>query len=71
MLKIEKDKFYGCNACEDICPQKAITFKIDFGGFWYPEVNMNSGADCHLYEKVCLMSNMSELKKNDKTIFIF
>lgn len=29
----------GCNACGDICGKKAISFKTDNEGFWYPEVD--------------------------------
>lgn len=43
----------GCNACGDVCPKQAITFKTDDEGFWYPEVDMKKCVDCHLCEKVC------------------
>lgn len=55
----------GCNACGDICPKQAISFKIDNEGFWYPEVNMDKCIDCHLCEKVCPIINIDTLKKND------
>ena len=50
---VDKSKCCGCNACGDICPKDAITFKIDIEGFWYPEVNMDCCIDCGLCEKVC------------------
>lgn len=50
---VDKSKCCGCNACGDICPKDAITFKIDMEGFWYPEVNMDCCIDCGLCEKVC------------------
>lgn len=43
----------GCNACGDICPKEAITFKTDIEGFWYPEVNRDKCIDCGLCDKVC------------------
>ena len=55
----------GCNACGDICAHKAITFKTDNEGFWYPEVDRDKCTDCHLCEKVCPILNIKELKKND------
>lgn len=55
----------GCNACGDICAQKAITFKTDNEGFWYPEVDKDKCTDCHLCERVCPIINVQELKKND------
>ena len=55
----------GCNACGDICAHKAITFKTDIEGFWYPEVDKEKCTDCHLCEKVCPIINIKDLKKND------
>jgi acetyltransferase-like isoleucine patch superfamily enzyme/coenzyme F420-reducing hydrogenase beta subunit len=55
----------GCNACGDICPKDAITYKTNIEGFWYPEVNMVKCIDCHLCEKVCPIINIKDLKKND------
>lgn len=43
----------GCNACGDVCTHNAITFKLDFEGFWYPDVNKEKCTDCGLCEKVC------------------
>lgn len=54
MIQItDKLKCCGCNACGDICPKDAITFKTDIEGFWYPEVDMERCIDCGLCEKVC------------------
>lgn len=55
----------GCNACGDICAHKAITFKTDIEGFWYPEVNKDLCTNCGLCEKVCPIINIKDLKKND------
>lgn len=49
----DKQKCCGCNACGDVCAKKAITFKTDIEGFWYPEVNKDLCTDCGLCEKVC------------------
>ena len=64
---IDKVQCCGCNACGDICPKDAITFKTDMEGFWYPEVNKNKCIDCGLCEKVCPIINIKDLKKNDFT----
>lgn len=55
----------GCNACGDICPKDAITFKTDIEGFWYPEVDKNKCIDCGLCDNICPELHISELKKND------
>ena len=62
---IDKVQCCGCNACGDICPKDAITFKTDMEGFWYPEVNKDKCIDCGLCEKVCPIINVKDLKKND------
>ena len=65
---IQKDRneeCCGCNACGDICPKNAISFKTDIEGFWYPEVDMEKCIDCGLCEKVCPIINIKELKKNE------
>lgn len=43
----------GCNVCGDVCGHNAITFKPDFEGFLYPEINNDLCVDCGLCEKVC------------------
>ena len=55
----------GCNACGDVCANKAITFKTDNEGFWYPEVNNDLCTNCGLCEKTCPELHAEELKKND------
>lgn len=61
----QKENCCGCNACGDVCAHKAITFKTDIEGFWYPEVDKDKCTDCHLCEKVCPVINIEGLKKND------
>lgn len=50
---IDKVECCGCNACGDICPKEAITFKTDIEGFWYPVVDKEKCIDCGLCDKVC------------------
>ena len=54
MIKIlHKEDCCGCNACGDVCNHGAISFCTDNEGFWYPQINLDKCADCHLCEKVC------------------
>ena len=62
---IRKEECCGCNACGDICPKDAISFKTDNEGFWYPEVDKNKCIDCHLCENVCPVLNKGDYKKSD------
>ena len=62
---INKSECCGCNACGDICPKGAISFKEDIEGFLYPVVDRDTCIDCHLCEKVCPVIHAGELKKND------
>jgi acetyltransferase-like isoleucine patch superfamily enzyme/coenzyme F420-reducing hydrogenase beta subunit len=61
----EKKNCCGCNACGDICSRQAIDFKVDFEGFWYPEIDPQKCIHCGLCEKVCPIINAKERKKND------
>lgn len=66
MIKIiNKSQCCGCNACGDICPYQAISFKTDVEGFWYPIVDKDKCTDCGLCDKICPNINIQALKKND------
>ena len=43
----------GCNACADVCPCGAITYKSDNEGFWYPNVDESICVNCGMCEDVC------------------
>ena len=43
----------GCKMCGDICPQKAISFREDSEGFWYPEVRPDMCTECGLCARKC------------------
>lgn len=57
----------GCQACGDICSKKAISFKSDEEGIWYPVVDKGLCVDCGLCEKVCPIINRTSCPTNAKT----
>lgn len=48
-----KELCYGCRACEQICPHKAIRMRSDEEGFIYPIIDCAICVDCGLCEAVC------------------
>lgn len=59
MIEIkDKPSCCGCNACGDVCPSKAVSFKADLEGFLYPDVDKSKCTGCGLCESVCpIISN--------------
>lgn len=54
----------GCNACEQICPKKCITFKYDNEGFSYPEIDETSCVNCGACIKHCPILSDAERGEN-------
>lgn len=66
---LNKNNCYGCSACYNICPKKAIDMKRDEEGFLYPVVDINKCINCNLCYSVCLMYTVC--KKNNFTRDIY
>lgn len=59
----------GCNVCVDACPHKAISFKEDEEGFWYPHINTVFCIECNICDKVCPMkSNGNKIMRYESPI---
>ncbi len=56
-----KNKCFGCRACFNICPAKAIIMQEDEEGFFYPIVNKEKCTNCGLCKKACPSLNKSEV----------
>lgn len=48
----EKNRCSGCEACVNICPENAISMKLEHG-FYYPDINGSVCIDCGLCKKTC------------------
>lgn len=54
-----------CEACSNICPRNAISFKNEVDGFYYPDVDLIKCVKCGLCEKVCPAINPLNTLKRD------
>ena len=63
MLDLQKKtNCCGCNACADACPQGAISYERDYGGFLYPRVNKEKCSKCNICESICPMLQVDKLR---------
>lgn len=63
----KKEKCFGCGACINICPVKAIVMKEDEKGFNYPQIDESKCIHCGACVKACPYNNLtinSDLKKH-------
>ena len=61
MIEISNQKdCCGCHACGDVCHHKAISFKTDNEGFWYPKVSQELCVGCGLCDEVCPMQHKAD-----------
>ena len=60
-----KEECCGCNACGDICPRNAISFKTDEEGFWYPVIDNEKCIDCGMCDKVCPIKTKPQSRSNN------
>lgn len=66
---IEKSRCCGCNACGDVCPKQAISYKTDKEGFWYPEIDQSLCIDCGLCQKTCpVLSQADNVTRYDEPV---
>ena len=58
---------YGCSACCNVCPNKAIAMKKNKEGFWIPWVDKKKCIGCGLCDKKCPHLNKKKTKGIDTT----
>lgn len=64
-----KEECFGCEACKQICPKKAIEMVEDEYGFKYPKIIKDKCVECGLCRKICPYSNMPKRYSENKTAF--
>lgn len=65
---VNKAECNGCEACQAICPKKAIQMVRDKDGFYYPHIDEKKCVNCGLCGKVCpvqLDKPVRTIKYND------
>lgn len=66
----EKKKCTGCKMCADICPRKAIIFRTDKAGFWYPQIDEEKCINCGLCLERCpAVNDKSTAPKNIPEVY--
>lgn len=55
-----KEYCTGCGACDNACPQNAITLLPHDDGFYYPNINKSKCIKCLLCETSCPVINLKE-----------
>lgn len=65
IISTSKDKCCGCDACVQICTQKAISMVADDEGFLYPVLQLDRCIDCGICEHVCPIINHEKAKSNE------
>ena len=66
--KVSKSDCVGCKACGDICPKDAISFSVDYEGFWYPAIDMGKCIKCNLCERACPALNVHRSSEQAREI---
>ncbi|KZX11062.1 polysaccharide pyruvyl transferase family protein [Methanobrevibacter curvatus] len=56
-------KCYGCYACKESCPQKAISMIENDEGFVYPKINNDICNNCNICRKICIFKNENLLNE--------
>ena len=64
-----KENCYGCEACAQICPQRAITMQEDKEGFRYPIVDDNACIHCGRCATVCPFDRPPDRYADEKYTF--
>lgn len=64
-----EDKFrcYGCGACADICPERAIHMETDPEGFQYPVIDEMRCSHCNRCREICIY-HRKEVRNSEQEV---
>lgn len=62
---------YGCSACNEVCPESAITMKTDNDGFKYPSIDFEKCTNCDLCKKYCIYSKYINYECEDQYPLVY
>ena len=69
ILYDRKEDCCGCEACRNVCPQRAITMVEDEDGFFYPHIDESLCIMCQKCKKVCSFQNKEKEKNNPINVY--
>ncbi|MCM1234777.1 MAG: hypothetical protein NC489_32140 [Ruminococcus flavefaciens] len=66
MIDFEFEEYCcGCQACQNICPVRAIEMRTNKEGFWFPAIKKEICINCGAYSEVCVHLNRDRHKENN------
>lgn len=69
LLTGKKENCFGCEACVQVCPKRAIKMAEDTEGFRYPVLDTSFCVRCGLCNQVCPVENMPEMVASESLVF--
>ena len=64
----KQEECFGCEACIQICSQKAISMKEDQEGFRYPSIEQNLCVHCKKCYNICPSNQLPEIKNTSQYV---
>ena len=65
ILQVKGNDCYGCGACYNRCPQKAISMTYNEEGFLFPQLDEDKCIDCGLCAKACPVLSFVPQKRQE------
>lgn len=56
-MLVDKDKYYGCTVCANVCKFDAYTMVADEEGFLYSKIDIKKSVKCNSVEEINILGN--------------